>query len=206
MKIFRIVSALVFLAAVGSLPVFAQGARPGSQNPAAGSAASVPAPAAKIAIIDVEAFYDEKAGITRLVAALQQVNREFKPRTDEIQALQADIAKRTSDLQALANSSVADPTKVGAQSDQLDQMKKDLQRKVEDGQAALKKRMDAVRAPIEEEIGKAIGDFATKRGITFVVNISQMAQGVIWAAPGVDVTTEFIAEFNAKTPSATSRP
>src|SRR5436305_6026659 len=59
-------------------------------------ATSSPAPAqggaaiaeGKFAIIDTDAFSDPKQGIKRLVAAFQVVEREFKPRRDEVQQLQ----------------------------------------------------------------------------------------------------------------------
>lgn len=204
MKITRVITAAIFVAAFSSIAIFAQGTRPAA-TPAT-PAANVPAPAAKVGLLDVSQFYEETGGINRLVAAQQLVGREFKPRQDKIQAMQADINKRTTDLQALANSAVVDQVKLAQQNDELEQKKKEYQREVEDAQAAFKRRWDAVREPIELEIGRAIADFATKRGITMVLNVAQLAQGIIWAAPGVEITTEFITEFNSKPASPATTP
>ena len=38
----------------------------------------------KIAIIDTEAFADPKTGIVRLIRAFELLEREFKPRSDEL--------------------------------------------------------------------------------------------------------------------------
>lgn len=201
MRIIRILSAAIFAAVFGSICAFAQGTRPAT--PAPTPAAIVPAPTAKVGLLDVSQFYEDPGGITRLVAARQQVAREFKPREDRIRALQAEITKLENDLRTMANSQgVVDPTKVQQLQDQLEQKKKELQREGEDYQAASTRRWDVVREPIEQEIGRAIADFATKRGITLVLNVSQLAQGVIWAAPGADITAEFIKEYNAKPPAA----
>jgi outer membrane protein len=204
MKIFRFVSAALFATALCSIPALGQGGRPAAPAAPAAAQASVPVPATKLAMIDIRAFYDDKAGITRLVTAILNVNREFKPREDQIQAAQADVQKRTADLQALANSPVVDQQKIAQQNDQLEQKKKELQRMVEDGQAALTRARDAARAPIEADIGRAIADFAAKRGYSIVIDLSMYAQGgLLYLAPGTDVTDDFIKEFNAR-PASTA--
>jgi outer membrane protein len=203
MKIFRHVSAALFATALCSIPVLGQGARPAAQTPPAAAQASVPVPATKLAMIDSRAFYDEKVGITRLVAALQNVNREFKPRQDAIQALQADVQKRTTDLQTMLNNPVVDQTQAAQQNAVLEQKKKDLQRMIEDAQAAITRARVAAGEPIETEIGRAIGDFATKRGFSIIIDLSGYAQGgLLYLAPGMDVTDDFIKEFNARPASS----
>ncbi len=200
MKIFRNLSAALFVAALCTLPVLAQ--RPAAQTPPPAAQASGPVPATKLAMIDSGGFYDEKEGITRLVAALQAVAREFKPRQDAIQALQADIQKRTTDLATLTNSPVANPQAVAQQNDQLEAKKKELQRMIEDGQADFKRRQSAVTAPIEAEISRALGEFANKRGITIVIDLAMYSQGgLYYLAPGTDITDDFIKEFNARPPA-----
>src|SRR4051812_40381838 len=62
-------------------------ATPATQQPARPAAGPVNVPDGKIAIIDSDAFSDQKAGIQRLVAAFQTVEREFKPRRDELQTM-----------------------------------------------------------------------------------------------------------------------
>lgn len=205
MRIFRNVSAVLLLTAASSVAVMAQ--RPAATPPArptaapASQTASVPTPATKMGFIDTQVFIDEKNGITRLVAVLQQVNREFKPRQDKIVAMQNDIQKRTTDLQTLSNSSVVDPVKLNAQAEELEQKKKELTREQEDAQAAYQQRQIAVAEPLQDEIGKAIDDFAAKRGITVMLNASVLGQSILYVAPGVDLTADFIKDFNARSPA-----
>lgn len=205
MRIFRNLFAVLLIAAASSVAALAQ--RPAATPPArpgttpAGPAASVPTPATKMGFIDTQVFIDEKNGITRLIAVLQQVNREFKPRQDKIVAMQADIQKRQTDLEALSKSSVVDPTKLNAQAEELERKKKELTREQEDAQAAYQQRQMAVAEPLQEEIGRAIDDFAAKRGITVMLNASVLGQSILYVSPGVDLTVEFIKDFNARPPA-----
>ena len=66
-------------------------------------------PEAKIALINTAAFFDETKGITRLVKALDGVDREFEPKKTELQNLANDITKRTNDLQTMANGAASEP-------------------------------------------------------------------------------------------------
>jgi Skp family chaperone for outer membrane proteins len=215
MYTFRSLLALCFFAVLGSVSVFGQGgARPGAApaRPAATpartapAAASVPTPASKVAFINSQVFTDDKQGITRLAAVIAQVNREFKPRQDELQAMQADIAKRTNDLQSLSTSTLVDQTKIAAQAEELERLKKEFTRKGEDGTAAYQKRLNDVTRPYQEEIGRAIDDYASRHGITLVLDASVFAQGVLYFAQGVDITADFIAEFNARPAGTAARP
>src|SRR3982750_4290694 len=85
----------------------ARPATPAAQTPRPSAPASTGAVIAegKFAIIDTEAFGDQKEGIQRLVAAFQAVEREFKPRRDDIQNLRTRydaLVKQISDTQKVA--------------------------------------------------------------------------------------------------------
>src|SRR2546423_12939294 len=102
MRVIRITSPAALFAAFAALTANAQGAgprpaAPATQRPAA-SAPATPQPTqggtatvaeGKFAVVDTDVFADPKQGIQRLVAAFQTLDREFKPRRDEIQNLKA---------------------------------------------------------------------------------------------------------------------
>jgi Skp family chaperone for outer membrane proteins len=154
---------------------------------------------AKVAVIDTEAFTDEKDGIKRLVVALRQVNDEFKVARDEIVKLKTRydaIIKTINETQR-----VADPKTISAQVDEAETIKKDIERKQQDGQRALEKRTNEVTGPIYQDINNALRTFAQARGLDMLFDLSKM-QGVVMVVNGsVDVTTAFIAEYNAKNAS-----
>ena len=70
--------------------------------------------------------------------------------------------------------------------DQLDQLKKDYQRKGEDATAAYNKRKQAIFAPVQEDISKALEVYAKARGIAVLIDGS--AVPLAYAADAIDVT------------------
>src|SRR2546423_6824993 len=166
-----------------------------------GPATSANVPDSKVAVIDSGAFQDPKAGIAKVVTALNRLNAEFQPRATELTNLDQQIQKSETDLQKAAP--VQDPKVTQQQQDKIDQMKRDLQRKTEDYQAAVNKRLQEVRAPLYEDIGKALGTFAKSRGITLILDVSQV-QGLFVMSDAVDITGAFIADYNSKNPATAS--
>ena len=197
MKIFRAIAAVAFFAAISASAVLAQ-PKPTSPAATAPAQTSTTLPEAKIALVDTDAFLDEKAGIVRLVAAAKKVEGEFQPRRTELTNLQQQIDKATADLQKAGP--VQDAKVSAQQQEKIDQMKKDLQRKGEDAQAAYQKRLQDMLGPVYEEIGKALDAYAKARGITLILDVTKI-QGILSASDSLDITRSFIAEFNSKNPA-----
>lgn len=207
MKVIRATAAVAFFVAFTAASAFAQ-TRPGAGTPpqprptaTTPASTAVSVPDSKVALIDSSAFADEKQGILKFVAALKRVNAEFQPRQTELQNLEQQIAKATSDLQKAAP--VQDAKVTQQQQDRIDQMKKDYQRKGEDAQAAFNKRLEEVLGPIYEDIGKALDGFAKARGITLILDVTKV-QGIVAAADAMDITRAFIVEYNSKNPATAS--
>ena len=211
MKTIRAIAAVAFFAAISAASVAAQPkpattptpTKPGpiSSAPATTGSTTGNVPEAKVALVDTDAFLDEKAGIQRLIVAAKKLESEFQPRRTEIQNLQAQVDKMTSDLQKAAP--VQDP-KVTAQSqDAIDTKKRDITRKTEDAQAAYQQRMTALLAPVYDDIGKALDAFAKAHGITLILDVTKV-QGIVSADGSLDITKAFITEFNAKNPATAS--
>ena len=156
----------------------------------------------KFAIIDTEAFGDQKEGIQRLVAAFQTVEREFKPRRDEITALKTRydaLVKEINDTQK-----VAAPDALRAKADQAEALKVEIERKQQDGQKALDKRVQDLTGPVYQDIGNALQAYAKARGLSVVFDVSKM-QGVVMVVDGgIDITSAFIADYNARNPASTA--
>jgi len=173
------------------------------QRPAAPAAtpasqqATVGVPDSKIAMIYSDAFMDPKTGIAKFNTLLSTLNREFQPRQTELQGLQTRIntlTKEISDTQ-----SVADPNTIRQKRDQLEQLNTEFKRKGEDAEAAYNKRRQDIFLPLQQDIGKALETFAKARGITVIVDGSQVP--VVYAAESIDITRAFINEFNSKNPA-----
>ena len=199
MKIIRAIGAVAFFAAIGAGTVFAQPKPTTAAGPSSAPAQTVPD--TKIALVATDEFASETTGIKRLVSAMKRVDGEFQPRRTELQTLQQQIEKATTDL---AKASPVQDAKVSQQQqDKIDQMKKDYQRKGEDAQAAYQKKLQEVLGPVYDDIGKALDAYAKAHGITLILDMSKV-QGIVSADNSLDITKAFIAEFNSKNPATAS--
>lgn len=204
MKIARFFAAVALLTAVAASVSAQQRSGPAQTRPAGTTAApatppqtTVAIPDSKMAMIYSDAFLDQKTGIARFTSLLNTLNREFQPRQAELQALQTKInalTKEITDTQA-----VADPNAIRQKRDQLDQFNTEFKRKGEDAEAAYTKRRQDIFLPLQQDIGKALEAFAKARGITVIVDGSQVP--VVYAAEAIDITRAFINEFNSKNPA-----
>ena len=199
MKIDRLILAFAFIAAISVSPVLAQ-------RPAAGQPGTAPpqtsanVPDTKIALIYSDLFLDDKTGIARLTTLLNTLNREFQPRQTELQQIQQKATALNDEIEKTRN--VADPKTIQQKLDQLETYKVDLKRKSEDAQQAYDKRRKEIFSPLQDAIGKALEAFAKQRGITVLIDGSQVP--VVYASDSIDVTRAFINEFNGKNPATAS--
>ena len=198
MKIARFFAAVAMLTAVAFSVSAQQPTRPTTPaNPPATAPQTVAVPDSKMAMIYSDMFLDPKTGIARYSSLLTTLNREFQPRQAELQGLQTRMTaleKEITDTQA-----VAAPDAIRQKRDQLAQLNTDFKRKGEDAEAAYAKRRQEIFLPLQQDIGKALEAFAKARGITVIVDGSQVP--VVYAADNIDITRAFIAEFNSKNPA-----
>jgi outer membrane protein len=197
MKTDRLVLAFAFLVAMAVSPVLAQqrSAAAATQTPQ-----TTGVPESKIALIYSDAFLDAKMGIARFTTLVATLNREFQPRQTELQTMQQKIQALTDDITKTA--SVADPKTLQTKQDQLDQLKKDLQRKGEDAQAAYDRRRKEIFTPLQDDIGKALEVYAKGHNINVIIDGSQVP--LVYAADTLDITRAFINDFNSKNPATAS--
>ena len=193
MNIARTFAAVALLATVAVSASAQQ--RPAA--PPAAPATQVAVPDSKIAMIYSDAFMDPKTGIAKFNSLLTTLNREFQPRQSELQTLQTKIQTLNKEINDTQN--VADPNALRTKRDQLEQLNTELKRKGEDAEAAYNKRRQDIFLPLQQDIGKALEVFAKARGITVIVDGSQVP--VVYAADSIDITRAFINEFNSKNPA-----
>jgi Skp family chaperone for outer membrane proteins len=195
MNIARIFAAVALLATVAVSASAQQ--RPAAPAAAPATQATVAVPDSKIAMIYSDAFMDPKTGIAKFNSLLTTLNREFQPRQTDLQNLQTRI--QTLNKEINDTQTVADPNAIRTKREQLEQLNTELKRKGEDAEAAYTKRRQDIFLPLQQEIGKALEVFAKARGITVIVDGSQVP--LVYAADSIDVTRAFINEFNSKNPA-----
>ena len=175
-------------------------ATPAAPQPAPAQTATVAVPDSKMALIYSDMFLDQKNGIARFNSLLTTLNREFQPRQAELQGLQQRISTLTKEIED--TQTVADPNAIRQKREQLAQLTTDFKRKGEDAEAAYNKRRQEIFFPLQQDIGKALEAFAKARGITVIVDGSQVP--MVYAAESIDITRAFIADFNSKNPATAS--
>jgi outer membrane protein len=195
----KAITAVVFAAATG-LSAFAQ--QPAGARPAASASAPQGGAAANIAIIDIQAFGDEKAGIARLMNAYATLRREFKPRQDELQTLKTRYETLGKEYEQI--SKVSDDKALNAKLEQMQALEKEIKRKQEDAQAAVQKREDELTSPVWDDINNALRAFAAQRGISLIFEKSKLAgNGLLFVVnDSVDITRAFIADYNQRNPAS----
>jgi Skp family chaperone for outer membrane proteins len=165
------------------------------------TSATVALPMSKIAVIYTDLFLDQKNGIGKFSTVLTKLNGEFQALKNEITQLQQRAQTLEDEIAKLRDAPAGTPIDQRAlqtKIDQLEQLKKDIQRKAEDAQASYNRRRQELFEPLQVELGKAIEVFAKARGITVILDGAQVP--LLYAAESMDVTRAFITDFNSKNP------
>lgn len=207
------VSALIVAAFATSISAQQQPARPPAARPTPTPATSAPAtpaqavalPTSKMAVIYTDMFLDSKTGIAKFSITVTKLNNEFQKLKDELTQMEtrrAALEEEINKLRQAPEGTPIDQRALQAKIDQLEQLKKDIQRKAEDAQGAYNKRRQELFAPLQEEVGKALEAFAKARGINVIIDGAQVP--LLYAAESIDITRAFITDFNTKNPATAS--
>ena len=164
------------------------------------TAASVPI--SRIAVIYSMDFQDPKTGITRFSVAITKLNGEFQKTQDELTQTAQRLRQQQEEITKLQQTPTATPAQIQTRIEQLDRQKKDYQRRGEDAQAAYQRRRLELLSPLQEDVGKALDAYARARGITIILDGSQVP--LLYAADSIDITKAFIADYNSKNPATAS--
>jgi outer membrane protein len=175
----------------GSLPV----------SPAITTEPPVPqsSPAApRIAVVNTQAFGELINEYRQQVVTLQT---EFRPTLDTLQRLGAEIQAEEDALQRLADQLAPDVRL--KRTDDLERKKKDFKRRQEDLNEAAEKRASILLNPVREKIFKALEAYAKERGIHILLDVATAAEagGLVYLAPGMDITEDFAARYNQANPA-----
>src|SRR6185295_9346901 len=184
MKVFRI-AVVVAAVALAAFTILAQTQTRPAATPA------------NIAIIDSSAFSDDKAGIARVIAIGQQIEAKFTPLRAEIRGMRDRLSTMRSDLQKKRG--IQDAAITARQTDEADQLEVQIKRKAEDAQANYQRESLAMLEPLQKDIGTALTAYAQSRGITLLIDANRVP--IVYAANNLDITKDFIAEYNRTHPA-----
>lgn len=202
--LFPVSALIVFVFATSVSAQQQPAARPAAAQPTPTPTAPAPTvalPMSKMAVIYSDLFLDQKNGIGKFSSTLTKLNAEFQVVRNELTQMQTrgqQLEDEINKLQTAPAGTPIDQRSLQAKADQLEQLKKDIQRKGEDAQTNYNKRRAELFAPVQDEVGKALEAFAKARGITVIIDAASVP--LLYAADSTDITRAFIADFNAKNP------
>jgi len=184
MKVFRIV-VVVAAVALAAFTILAQTQTRPAATPA------------NIAIIDSSAFSDEKAGIARVIAVGQQIEAKFTPLRTELRGMRERLNTMRADIQKKRG--IQDTAMTAKQVDEADQLELQIKRKSEDAQASYQRESLSMLDPLQKDIGNSLTAYAQSRGITLLIDANRVP--IVYAANSLDITKDFIAEYNRTHPA-----
>jgi len=182
MKVFRIV---VAVAAFAAFTILAQTQTRPAATPT------------NVAIIDSSAFSDDKAGIARVMVAMQQLENKFLPLRNELRTMRDRLSTMRSDIQK--KRLVQDPSLTAKQTEDADRLDVEIKRKAEDAQSSYQKDLQGVLDPLQKDIGTALTAYAQSKGISLLIDANRVP--ILYAASQLDITKDFIADYNRTHPA-----
>ncbi len=199
MKVFRIIVAAVAFAAFTILAQTQTRLLRGASSAENVTPAAAPA---NIGIIDSAAFGDEKAGIARVMNAMKQLDAKFQPVRAEIRTMRDKLNTMRSDLQK--KRAIQEPKLTAQQADEADRLEVQIKRKAEDAQASYQRESLATLEPLQKDIANALTAYAQAKGLTLVIDANRVP--IIYAATSLDITKDFIADYNRTHPAGAGAP
>jgi len=190
MKKFNLAALGLLFAAVFAVSAFAQA-------PTAG----------KIGLIDTGAFFDDKpgAGIPKLKSAVNSVNAEFKTVNDNLTSLSTQYKTKVDEYNKLKSSTVP-VSDLDSKAIAIQDLETKIKRDQEDAKRRYDIRMGQVVDPINQDIVKALSEYAKSKGFAVIFDGAKLEQaGVLLGFDDkYDVTKDFITFYNGRSPGTTA--
>lgn len=191
MKVFRFSVAAIVFAAFGIL-AYTQ-TRPAAPATPANRPAAAPG---NIAVIDSAAFGSDKVGITRVMNAMKVLETKFQPLRNELRGMRDRLTTMRADIDK--KRAIQDQRTTAQQIEAADQLEVQIKRKAEDAQASYQKESLAAMEPLQKDIFTALTAYSQSKGISLLIDVNRVP--VIYSAPTIDITRDFIADYNRTHP------
>jgi Skp family chaperone for outer membrane proteins len=149
-----------------------------------------------IAVIDTAAFMDQKFGINRMMSAVQQLNAKYRPLSVELIGMRKQLDAMRFDIKM--NKGIQDPQLIAQQTAEADRLDMQLKQKSEEAQAKYNTDRMAFFDPLEKDVRNALNAYAQAKGIALLFDSNKVP--VLFSAPHVNITRDFIADFNRTHP------
>jgi outer membrane protein len=181
-------------------------AAPAAQTPPAATPAAQPAAApatppkpfpegAKIAYVNVQRIATEssegQAATKRLTALREEKEKDLVSRNQKFE----EARKRLETSASVLSESVR-----STQQKDVERMQTDLQRATQDAQKAVEDLQNELQVEFQRKLLPVLSEVSAAKGLHMV--FSSMDSGVVWADPGLDITTDIVRRLDAAAAAA----
>ena len=151
----------------------------------------------KVAIIDWAVFRDE---IAELKTKYEKLQTEFASKARDLESMQNSMANKQKVAQDNKTLTPQQAQKLG---DEIENLKKDYNRSLQDSQDLAGKREREETEAIYDKLSKFLEQYCAKHGITHVFDARRLQDTgvVVYAAPTSNITKDFISEYNKANPA-----
>jgi len=135
----------------------------------------------KIAFVDVKSAIENTK---QFRAGQQQLDKVKKAKMKELEALKERISQMDKDL--TSQSMAMSPDRLSRKQQDINDMKKDFKRKLQDAQEAMTLERNRILQGINTKFGKKIREFGKKNGYDLILT----RPSVLYVSPAHDVTAQ----------------
>ncbi len=177
-------------------PAPAAGAPAAQTPPAAAQPAAAPAPprpfpeGAKIAYVNVQRIASEsvegQAATKRLSSLREEKEKDLVARNAKFE----EARKRLETSASVLSESVR-----GTQQKEVERLQTDLQRATQDAQKAVEDLQNELQMEFQRKLLPVLSEVSAAKSLHMV--FSSIDSGVVWADPGLDITTDIIKKLDA---------
>ncbi|HZF40132.1 MAG TPA: OmpH family outer membrane protein [Blastocatellia bacterium] len=154
----------------------------------------------KVAIIDSMVFRDE---VLELKAKYEKLQTEFASKARDLESMANSIANKQKVAQ---ENKTLTPQQAQKLNDEIEQLKKEYNRSLQDSQDLAGKREKAETEDVYDKLIKFLEQYCAKKGITTVFDARRLQDTgvVVYAAQASNITKDFISEYNKVNPVQTA--
>lgn len=154
----------------------------------------------KVAIIDTGVFRDE---VLELKAKYEKLQAEFAPKARDLESMANSISNKQ---KVAEENKTLTPQQAQKLNEEIDQLKKEYNRALQDAQDAANKRENEETQGIKDKIIKSLEQYCAKNGISHLFDARRLQEtGVaVYAAQTSNITKDFITEYNKANPVQTA--
>ena len=154
--------------------------------------ASVASAQTKMAVINLQRAVLESAEIKK---ASNEMETRFKPRTQQLEQLQKDLAGISQQLQT--NAGKLTPQAEADLQAQGQRKQRDAQRLQEDLQADVDRERNEILARSTQKMQEVVKKLAEEKGLDLIVDVTN----AVYFKPALDITSDAIAAFDKAYPA-----